>query len=155
MINFIENIDELLIVNSAISDYCVKFTENHLVKDEALRKVQIEFMLPMFKSYKTDSEKYHSEGKLKKLQKIFKTIEQDASEDVLLEEYVLKNTGIQLGMKDRYFKRFDKILERGKLKTNREYYFIMDQINVLCQLEVKNDEMIEKLNHFVLKYENK
>ncbi len=112
-------------------------------------------MLPMFKSYKTDSEKYHSEGKLKKLQKIFKTIEQDASEDVLLEEYVLKNTGIQLGMKDRYFKRFDKILERGKLKTNREYYFIMDQINVLCQLEVKNDEMIEKLNHFVLKYENK
>ena len=74
MTNFIENIDELLAVNCAISDYYVKFTENNLVKDEMLREVQIEFMLPMFKSYKTDSEKYFQEGKLKKLQKIFKTI---------------------------------------------------------------------------------
>jgi hypothetical protein len=66
-------------------------------------------MIPMFKSYKIDSEKYHSEGKLKKLQGIYKGIEQEAAENIFLEQFVFEKSGIKLGMRERYYNKLNKI----------------------------------------------
>lgn len=153
--NFLENIDELLKVNCAISDYYVEFTMNNLNLDEEFRSIQLDLMLPMFKKYRSDSEKYHKEGKIKKLQLIYKNIEQEASENIMLEEYVFQQTGIRLGMQERYYKRLKKIIERGKLKNENEYHMIMDQINILCQIEERDNEMINQLNKLIIEFENK
>lgn len=80
MKSFLENIDDLLRVNCAISDYYVEFTLNNLNPDEKFKGVQLDVMLPMFRGYRIDSEKYHSEGKLKRLQAIYKGIEREAAE---------------------------------------------------------------------------
>src|SRR4051812_561885 len=117
MKNFLEDIDQLLKINCAISDYYIEYTNSNLTDNEKLRAIQIDFMIPMFRSHRTDSEKYHKEGKLKKLQSIYKSIEQESAENVLLEEYVFNKTGVKLGMQERYYKRLTKILDRGKLKN--------------------------------------
>ncbi|WP_298894362.1 hypothetical protein [uncultured Psychroserpens sp.] len=155
MKNFLENIDDLLRVNCAISDYYVEFTLNNLNPDEKLRSVQLDVMLPMFKSYRVDSEKYHSEGKLKKLQSIYNGIEKEASENIMLEQYVFEKIGIKLGMRERYNRKLNKIIERGKLKNENEYHMIMDQINILCQLKDRDDEVIDNLNTLIIDFEKK
>jgi hypothetical protein len=155
MKNFLENIDDVLRVNCAISDYYVEFTLQNLHPDENLRGIQLDLMLPTFKSYRSDSEKYHAEGKLKKLQRIYKAIEKEAAEDSMLEQFVLEKTGIKLGMSERYHSKMNKIIERGKLKNESEYHMIMDQINVLCQLEQRDDQMINNLNKLIIDFENR
>ena len=155
MKNFLDNIDDLLRVNCAISDYYVEFTLNNLNPDEKLKSVQLDLMLPMFKSHRIDSEKYHSEGKLKKLQAIYNGIEKEASEDIMLEQYVFEKTGIKLGMLERYNQKLNKIIERGKLKNENEYHMIMDQINILCQLKERDDKMIDDLNKLIIDFERK
>lgn len=155
MKNFLENINDLLRVNSAISDYYVEVTLNNLNADEKFRSVQIDLMLPTFKKYKTDSEKYHSEGKLKKLQSIYNEIEKEASDNIVLEEFVFEKTGIKLGMREPYNKKLNKIIERGKLKNQNEYHMIMDQINILCQLKDRDNKMISDLNQLITDFEKK
>lgn len=155
MKSFFEDINALLKVNCAISDYYVEFTNNNLCEDEKMKRIQVELMLPMFKSYRSDSEKYYNTGKLKKLQSIYRGIEQEASEDIRLEDYVFQKTGIKLGMSERYNKRFKKNLERGKLKSINEYNMVMDQIDILCQLKERDDEMINKLNELIIDFEKK
>lgn len=155
MKSFLENIDDLLRVNCAISDYYVEFTLNNLNPDEKFRSVQLDLMLPMFRGYRIDSEKYHSEGKLKKLQAIYKGIEQEAAENIILEQFVFEKTGIKLGMRERYNSKLNKIIERGKLKNENEYHMIMDQINILCQLKERDDQMIDNLNKLIIDFEKK
>lgn len=155
MKSFLENIDELLHVNCAISDYYVEFTLNNLNPDEKIKSVQLELMLPMFKCYRSDSEKYHSEGKLKKLQRIYKGIEQEAAENIFLEQFVFEKTGIKLGMFERYYNKLNKIVERGKLKNENEYHMIINQINILCQLNERDNDMIDNLNKIIIDFENK
>ena len=155
MKSFLENIDDLLRVNCAISDYYVEFTLNNLNPDEKIRGVQLDLMLPMFKSYRSDSEKYHSEGKLKNLQGIYKGIEKEAAENIFLEQFVFEKTGIKLGMRERYYYRLNKIIERGKLKNENEYHMIMDQINILSQLKERDDKMIDNLNKLIIEFEKK
>lgn len=153
MKNFLENIDDLLRVNCAISDYYVEFTLNNLNPDEKFRTVQIDLMLPAFKKYRTDSEKYHLEDKLKKLRSIYNGIEKEAAENVMLEEFVFEKTGIKLGMRERYNQKLHKIIERGKLKNENEYHMIMDQINILSQLKERDDKMITNLNKLITDFE--
>jgi hypothetical protein len=155
MMNFLENIDDLLRVNCAISDYYVEFTLNNLNPDEKFRSIQIDLMLPVFKQYRTDSEKYHLEGKLKKLLSIYNGIEKEAAENIMLEEFVFEKTGIKLGMRERYYQKLNKIIGRGKLKNESEYHLIMDQINILCQLKERDDEMITHLNNLISDFEKK
>ena len=152
MKSFLENIDDLLRVNCAISDYYVEFTLNNLNPDEKIRGVQLDLMLPMFKSYRSDSEKYHSEGKLKKLQEIYNGIEKEAAENIFLEQFVFEKTGIKLGMRERYYNRLNKIIERGKLKSKSEYHMLMDQINILSQLKERDDKMIDNLNNLIIEF---
>lgn len=153
--SFLENIDDLLRVNCAMSDYYVDFTLNNLNPDENFRSVQLDLMLPIFKSYRSDSEKYHSEGKLKKLQGIYKGIEQEVAENIILEQFIFEKTGIKLGMCERYYNKLNKIIERGKLKNKTEYHMIMDQINTLCQLRERDDKMIDNLNKLITEFERK
>lgn len=153
--NFLENIDDLLRVNSAISDYYVEFTLNNLNQDEKFRSVQLDLMLPKFTSYRSDSEKYHSEGKLKKLQGIYKGIEQEAAENIFLEQFVFEKTGIKLGIHERYYNKLNKIIERGKLKNQNEYHMIIDQINILCQLKERDGKMIDNLNKLIIEFEKR
>jgi hypothetical protein len=153
MKNFLENMDELLHVICAISDYYVEFTLNNLNTDERFRSVQLTLMLPMFKQYRTDSEKYHADGKLKKLKSIYNGLEKESADNIMLEEYVFKKTGIRLGMLERYNQKLNKIIERGKLKNENEYHMIMDQINILCQLEVPDEKMINDLNKLIIDFE--
>ena len=109
----------------------------------------------MFKRHSIDSEKYHSVGKLKKLQAIYNGIEKEASEDIMLEQYVFEKTGIKLGMLERYNQKLNKLIERGKLKNENEYHMIMDQINILCQLKERDDKMIDDLNKLIIDFERK
>jgi hypothetical protein len=133
----------------------VQFTFNNLNPDEKLRSVQLDLMLPMFKGYKTDADAYLEAGKLKKMQALYNSLEKEASENVLLEEYVFEKTGIRLGMRERHQNRLQKIIDRGKLRNAQEYHMIMDQIDILCQLKERNDALINELNALVSAFEKK
>jgi hypothetical protein len=151
--SFFENIEELKQVNCAISDYFVEFTLNNLNSDEKFRNIQLNVMLPVFTSYRVDSEKYYLEGKIKKLQKIYNEIEKEASGNILLEQYVLEKTGIKLEMSERYFRKLYNIVQRGKIKNDNEYQMICDQINILCQMKEKEEKLITDLNLLILDFE--
>jgi hypothetical protein len=155
MNSFLENMDDLLRVNCAISDYYIEFTLNHLNPDNTFRNFQLEVMIPMFKKYRSESEKYYSKGKLKKLQAIYNGIEKEAAENVMLEEYVLEKTGVTLGMMERQKQKLRKIMERGKLKNENEYHMIMDQINLLSQLKNCDNKLISELNTLIIDFEKK
>lgn len=50
--------------------------------------------------------------------------------------------------------KVDKIVASGKIKTDNQYYLIMEYVDDLCQV-VEDKELIDKLNEMIIDYEER
>ena len=73
--------------------------------------------------------------------------------DLKFNGYLKKETGYDVNIFHNYFKRVEKIIEKGKITTNNQFYDVGLMVNQLCNEQPMNKEKIQILNNLLRAYE--
>ena len=77
------------------------------------------------------------------------------TKDFKFNDYLKETTGYDINIHQDFYKRIDKIIEKGKITTDNQFREINAFIDSLCQSEQIDNTRIETLNKLLLDYENK
>jgi hypothetical protein len=110
-----------------------------------------------FKSLKLQTNEHFEKGKLNKLKQWFRDLTEPQVEngDIKLNKYLQDKTGFDTDIFNSYFRRVDKIIEKGKITSDNQFYDINIMVNQLCQIEPVDNEKIEILNKLLGDYEKR
>ncbi len=108
-----------------------------------------------YQSLKTQTEESFKKGKLTILKNWFRdmTEMQVESGDLKFNKYLQDKTGYDIDIFKSYFQRIDKILAKGKITTDHQFYDINDLVGQLCQTEPVDKAKIDALNKLLADYE--
>jgi hypothetical protein len=98
----------------------------------------------------------YKKGRLTKLKRWFRDLTemQVETKDFKFIEYLRETTGYDINIHQDFYKRVDKIVEKGKITTDNQFREINTFVDMLCQSKPVNYEKIEVLNKLLLDYEN-
>ena len=110
-----------------------------------------------FELLKVEVAELHNKGKLSTLKRYFRDLTEMIVEtrDFKFNEYILKNTGYQIDIFEAFNKRIEKIITKGKITTNNQYYDLMNLVNQLCEMENIDEDRITALNKLLADFETK
>ncbi len=110
-----------------------------------------------FKSLKLQTQELYKKGRLTRLKQLFRELTEMQIEtgDLKFNKYLQDRTHSDIDIFKSYFQRIDKIIEKGKITTDHQFYDINSLVNQLCQSEPVDKERIEKLNGLLLNYEKR
>jgi C1A family cysteine protease len=110
-----------------------------------------------FKSLKLQTQELYKKGRLTRLKQWFRELTEMQIEtgDLKFNKYLQDRTHSDIDIFKSYFQRIDKIIEKGKITTDHQFYDINSLVNQLCQSEPVDKERIEKLNGLLLNYEKR
>lgn len=99
----------------------------------------------------------YKKGRLTKLKRWFRDLTEMQVEikDFKFNEYLKETTGYDINIHQDFYKRIDKIVEKGKITTDNQFREINAFVDSLCQSEQIDNTRIETLNKLLLDYENK
>ena len=69
--------------------------------------------------------------------------------------YLQDKTKYDIDIFQSFFNRIEKIIEKGKITTDNQFYDIKIMVDQLCQSEPVDNDKIEILNTLLRGYENK
>lgn len=75
--------------------------------------------------------------------------------DLKFNNYLQDKTKYEVDIFKSYFQRVDKVIEKGKITTDNQFYDINIMIDQLCQTENVDNERIEILNRLLSEYEQR
>ena len=109
------------------------------------------------KNLKVQMEQLFNRGSLTKLKQCFRDFTEMLVEttDLKFNTYLCEKTGYNIDIFKAYFQRIDKIIEKGRITSDRQYYDINMAVGQLCQIEPVNNEIIEVLNGLLSAYEQR
>ena len=70
-------------------------------------------------------------------------------------KYLQDKTNYDIDIFKSYFQRIDKVIEKGKITTDNQFYDINVMVDQLCQTEPVDNEKIEILNRLLSEYEQR
>ena len=110
-----------------------------------------------FKSLKLQTQEHFEKGRLTRLKQWFRDMTEMQVEtgDLKFNKYLQDRTQYDIDIFQSYFQRIDKIIEKGKITTDNQFYDINSVVNQLCQSEPVDKDRIEKLNGLLLNYESR
>lgn len=108
-----------------------------------------------YRSLKLQTEENFQKGRLSKLKQWFRDMTEMMLEtgDLKFNKYLQDKTHSDIDIFKSYFKRIDKIIEQGKIRTDNQYYDTKMKVDQLCQSEIVDNEKIKTLNKLLLEYE--
>jgi hypothetical protein len=108
-----------------------------------------------YKSLKLQTEENFQKGRLSKLKQWFRDMTEIMLEtgDLKFNKYLQDKTHSNIDIFESYFKRIEKIIEQGKIRTDNQYYDMKMKVDQLCQSEIVDNEKIKNLNKLLLDYE--
>jgi len=110
-----------------------------------------------FQSLKTQTIDHFEKGRLTKLKQWFRDLSemQIETRDLRFNTYLRNKTGLDIDIFHDYFERINKLIERGKITTDNQFYDIRNMIDHLCQTDPVDHKQIEILNKLLIDYEHK
>jgi hypothetical protein len=110
-----------------------------------------------YRKLKTQTEEHFRKGRLTKLKQWFRDLTEPQIEcvDLKFNRYLNEKTNYSIDIFQSYFDRLDKVIEKGKITTDNQFYDLNIMLDQLCQIEPINKEKIEKLNKLLAVYEQK
>jgi hypothetical protein len=110
-----------------------------------------------FQSLKTQTIDHFEKGRLTKLKQWFRDLSemQVETRDLRFNAYLRNKTGLDIDIFHDYFERINKLIERGKITTDNQFYDIRNMIDHLCQTDPVDHKQIEILNKLLIDYEHK
>ncbi len=108
-----------------------------------------------YKGLKKQTEEHYQKGRLTKLKQWFRDLTEMQIEtiDLKFNEFLREKTKYDIDIFDSYFQRVDKVIEKGKITTDNQFYDLNIMVDQLCQSEPVDNDKIEKLNRLLREYE--
>ena len=110
-----------------------------------------------FKGLKTQTEDHFQKGRLTRLKQWFRDLTEMQVEtgDLKFNKYLQDKTKYETDIFKSYFERVDKVIEKGKITTDNQFYDINMLVDQLCQTEPVDNRKIEILNNLLANYEQR
>ncbi len=110
-----------------------------------------------FKELKKQAEEHFQKGRLTKLKQWFSDLTEMQVEtgDFIFNKYLRDKTKYDIDILKSYFQRVDKLIAKGKITTEKQFYELNTMVNKLCQTESIDKERIELLNNLLAEYEQR
>jgi hypothetical protein len=110
-----------------------------------------------YKGLKTQTEENFQKGRLTRLKQWFRDLTEMQVEtgDLKFNKYLQDKTKYNIDIFKSYFQRVDKIIEKGKITSDNQFYDINILVDQLCQTEPVDSEKIEILNRLLSEYEQR
>jgi hypothetical protein len=110
-----------------------------------------------YKGLKTQTEEYFQKGSLSRLIQWFRDLTEMQVEkrDLKFNKYLHDKTKYEIDIFRSYFQRVDKVIAKGKISTDNQFYDINIMVDQLCQTEPVDKEKIEILNRLLGDYEQR
>jgi hypothetical protein len=110
-----------------------------------------------FKGIKAQTEEHFQKGRLTRLKQWFRDLTEMQVEtgDLKFNKYLQEKTKYDIDIFKSFFQRVDKVIEKGKITTDNQFYDINIMVGQLCQCEPNDSEKIEKLNRLLSEYEQR
>lgn len=107
--------------------------------------------------WKKEIELHFKRGRLTKLKQWFRDFTEMPIEtkDFKFNTYLKEKTNYDIDIFKSFYNRIDKILERGKITTNNQFYDVMSILNDVSEVNKYKKEDILKLDSIVFEFENK
>ncbi|QHC85928.1 hypothetical protein AS589_14620 [Empedobacter brevis] len=130
------------LVLTTLDYYVENFSHNHNIRTEYLK-------------LKVHVEEHFVQGKLSTLKKWFKELTFDFIEDgdFHFNEYLKKTTKYEIDIFESYFKRIEKIIDKGQIKTESQFHEIQNYVDHLIQNNSPDKELIKRMNEILLSFE--
>ena len=110
-----------------------------------------------YKELKIQIEEHYQKRRLTRLKQWFHDLTEMQVEtgDLKFNKYLQHKTKYDIDIFKSYFQRVDKIIENGKIKTDKQFYDINMMVEQLCQAELVDIEKIKLLNRLLSEYEQR
>jgi uncharacterized protein YcbK (DUF882 family) len=110
-----------------------------------------------YKGLKIQAEEHFQKGRLTRLKKWFRDLTEMQIEtgDLKFNKYLQDKTKYDIDIFKTYFQRVDKIIWKGKITTENQFYDIGIMVDQLCQTEQFDSKKIEILNRLLRDYEQR
>ena len=110
-----------------------------------------------YKGLKTQTAEHYQKGRLTRLKQWFRDLTEMQVEtgDLKFNKYLQDKTKYNIDIFKSYFQRVDKIIEKGKITTDNQFYDINIMVDQLCQTKPVDNEKIEILNRLLSEYEQR
>jgi hypothetical protein len=110
-----------------------------------------------YKGLKKQTEEHFQKGRLTRLKQWFRDLTEMQIEtgDLKFNKYLRDKTKYDIDIFKSYFQRIDKIIEKGKITSDNQFYDVNIMVDQLCQTEPVDEERIEVLNNLLGDYEQR
>lgn len=110
-----------------------------------------------YKKLKIQTVEHFQKGRLAKLKQWFHDLTEPQIEtsNLNFNRYLKEKTKYDIDLFKSYFDRVDKIIEKGKITTDKQFYDLSLLVDKLCQLETLDQEKIKVINKLLMDYELK
>jgi hypothetical protein len=110
-----------------------------------------------YKGLKTQTAEHYQKGRLTRLKQWFRDLTEMQVEtvDLKFNKYLQDKTKYNIDLFKSYFQRVDKLIEKGKITTDNQFYDINIMVDQLCQTEPVDNDKIEILNRLLSEYEQR
>ena len=95
-----------------------------------------------YKGIKIQTEEHYQKGRLTRLKQWFRDLTEMQVEmgDLKFNKYLQDKTKYDIDIFKSYFQRIDKVIEKGKITTDNQFYDINMMVDQLCQTEPVDNE---------------
>ena len=134
----------------ATIDYCI---DNKLMQIKTVDFDSVQY----YKKLKQQTEEHFQKGRLTRLKQWFRDLTEMQIETGALKfnKYLQEKTKYEIDIFKSYFQRVDKIIKKGKITTDNQFYDLGIMVDQLCQTEPVPKEKIDLLNKLLLDYEQR
>lgn len=110
-----------------------------------------------YNELKTQTAEHYQKGRLTRLKQWFRDLTEMQVEtvDLKFNKYLQDKTKYNIDIFKSYFQRVDKIIEKGKITTDNQFYNINTMVDQLCQTKPVDNNKIEILNRLLSEYEQR
>ena len=110
-----------------------------------------------FKKLKREAEVHCKKGRLTLLKRWFRDFTEMQVEecDLVFNKYLQVKTGYDIDIFRSYHQRVDRVVEKGRITTDNQFYDITIMVDQLCQIEPVDHGRIELLNRLLSAYEQR
>ena len=110
-----------------------------------------------YKGLKIQTAEHYQKGRLTRLKQWFRDLTEMQVEtgDLKFNKYLQDKTKYDIDIFTPYFQRIDKVIEKGKITTDNQFYDINMMVDQLCQTEPVDNEKIGILNKLLSEYEQR
>jgi hypothetical protein len=109
------------------------------------------------RSLKAKTEEHFQKGRLTRLKQWFRDLTEMQVEtvDLKFNHYLRERTGYHVDIFQFYFKRINKVIEKGKITSDSQFYDINMAVDRLCQTKPVDKERLELLNGLLIAYQQR